>query len=166
MVMDSFVWYIVFGIISAFQKLVYATMFWVNTPFLKSLSFSLFMINLIQYFHVQQAKTQKYIVQGFYLFYILLSFILPYWDRDFHLAWWEWVLLGPFLIVAFAGIIVRYTQWGQKWLNYYMMNIYYALLSILATALFPEWGVWWACLIFTLLSIMWANIGGLWQSEV
>jgi len=141
-------------------------MFWVNTPFLKSMSFSLFMINLIQYFNVQKANVQKYLTQAFYLLYVLLSFLLPYYEREFQLNWFEWILIFPFLLVAFAGVLIKFTEWGKKYLNYYMMNLYYGAISIFACLFFPSMGVWWGCLIFTILSIMFANVGGLWRNEV
>jgi hypothetical protein len=163
--MSDFWTTLVFSIVIAFRNLVHVCMFWVNTPFLKTLSFSLFMINLIQYFETQKTNVQKYLTQALYLVYILLSFLLPYYERDFQIFWWEWILLVPFVLVGFLGIIIRFTEFGRKYLNYYMMNLYYGAISVIACAFFPEMGIWWGCLIFTIISIVFANIGGLWQHE-
>lgn len=156
---------IIFTIVVTFRDFIFAVMFWVNTPFLKSLSFSLLMINLIQYFSVQNAKVSKYVTQALYLIFVILQFLLPYYYQEFQLEWYEWLMLIPYIAVAFLGILIKYTEFGRKWLNYYMMCLYYGAISIITCIFFPAMGVWWGCLIFTIISIIWSNVGALYSVE-
>jgi hypothetical protein len=123
------------------------------------------MINLIQYFDVQHAKVGKILSQFFYGIYVLITFLLPYYQEEFQLEWWEWILLIPFLLVAFVGTFLKFTEFGRKWLSYYAMHIYYTVIAVFACIFIPEFGIWWACLIFSILSLILSNLGGLWKND-
>ena len=154
-----------FTIIGLFQQIIFTVIFWVYTPFLKTLTFSLLMINLIQYFDVQHAKVGKILSQLFYGIYVLITFLLPYYEEQFQLEWWEWILLIPFLLVAFVGTFLKFTEFGRRWLSYYAMHIYYTVIAVFTCIFIPEWGIWYGCLIFSIISLIFSNIGGLWKND-
>ena len=157
--------YALFTIIGLFQQIVYTVIFWVYTPFLKTLTFSLLMINLIQYFDVNHAKVGKVLSQVFYGLYCLISFLLPYYEEQFQLEWWEWILLVPFLLVAFVGTFLKFTMFGRRFLNYFAMHLYYTVIAVFACIFIPVLGVWWGCLLFSMICLVLSNIGGLWKDD-
>ena len=163
-IMTAF-WNAIFTVIALFQEILYTVIFWVNTPFLKTLTFSLFMINAIQYFDVQHAKFSKILMQILYAVYCIFSFLLPYYQIEFNLLWYEWLMLVPFFLVAFLGTFLKFTEFGRRWLSYYMMHLYYTIIAVIACLLFPWMGIWYGVLIFSVISLIFSNVGGLWKAD-
>lgn len=156
---------LIMEIVINFRKFIFSCFFFLNDDFLKTFAFSILVLNIVQYYQITGSKTKQYIVQGLYVCFIILLALEPYITDWNGLDIVEWMMLAPYIIVSILGSFLKTTEWGQKWLNYYMLVIFYTAVSVILCLLIPELGYWWAILIYAVLLVLFANLGGQYANE-
>lgn len=155
---------VLMSIVIAFRQFIFAAMFFVNNDFLKTLAFSLLVINLTQYYDLKESP-MRYAVRVLYALFLILIAIEPFITDWNGINFLEWLMLIPYIIVAFLGTWVKTTEFGQKYLNYYMLVIYYTILSVCLCLIIPALGYWWAVLIYAVILVLLANVGANYGNE-
>lgn len=155
---------VIMSIVIAFRQFIFSLMFFVNNDFLKTLAFSLLVINLIQYYDIKESPLRN-VVRCLYCCFLILIAIEPYITDWEGINFLEWLMLIPYIVVAILGTWIKTTEFGQKYLNYYMLTLYYSLISICLCLIIPALGYWWAVLLYVIILVILANVGGQYSIE-
>lgn len=146
--------------ISGISHFINTILFFVEPNFLKSIAFSILILNVIQICDHSQKIGWKRTILVFYGIYCLVSFFpsdLAYLE---YMTWYEMVLFIPYILVIFAGGIIKMTAFGKKFLNNYAIFGYYVLVTAMYIIFVPTSGLWYIFVPYAVVLFILANIGG------
>jgi len=142
-----------------FRYAINYIMFFVNDNFLKSVCFSLLMLNLIQFLGINSKKWKKLTVQFVYLSFIFLEIIGPFIANIPALEWYQWILLFPIIFVISFGFFVKYMHPKYRfWFDYSHIHLYYTIILVVYCLLLPESGNFIVVMLYSAILYIIANL--------
>lgn len=147
--------------IAGISHFINTVIFFVEPNFLKSISFSILMVNLIKFCETREKKGWQRTLLLFYAIYCFVAFFPPQLAYIDYMTWYEMVLFLPYVVVIFFGGLLKFTSFGKRYLNYYCMFGYYMLIIIIWLIVNPTDGLWYWVLLYAFILYVLANAGGI-----